>query len=229
VKLNIEKVFANNLIYISKLERWSRWSRNLGKPIRTEELDIPAQLNEEVTTPISLEEYLSDEHVGIFKVMARNAAREWDSAHQWVLITDLGITAKRLGDNLYVWVKSLATGSAVPAARVKLISDNNQTLLEGTTNWAGYIQFTDVVEKTEDFTPFMITAAKRDDLAFIQLNRHEIATADFNTAGSAYLQKGYEAFLYTSRGVYRPGETVQLAGIVRGPKQVTPQPLPARI
>ena len=229
VKLNIEKVFANNLIYVSKLERWSRWSSNLGKPIHTEELAIPSQLNEEVTTPISLEEYLSDEHVGIFKVVARNAEREWDSAHQWVLITDLGISAKRTGDRLYVWVRSLATGSPVPTARVKLISDNNQTLLEGTTNWAGYVEFTDVTEKTEDFTPFMITVAKRDDLAFIQLNRHEIATADFNIAGSAYLQKGYEAFLYTSRGVYRPGETVQLAGIVRGPKQVTPQPLPTRI
>ena len=229
VKLNIEKVFANNLIYVSKLERWSRWSRNLGKPIHTEELDISSQLNEEVTTPISLEEYLSDEHVGIFKVVARNAQREWDSAHQWVLITDLGISAKRTGDRLYVWVKSLATGSPVPSARVKLISDNNQTLLDGTTNWAGYAEFTDVTEKIEDFTPFMITVAKQDDLAFIQLNRHEIATADFNIAGSAYLQKGYEAFLYTSRGVYRPGETVQLAGIIRGPKQVTPQPLPARI
>ena len=229
VKLNIEKVFANNLIYVSKLERWSRWSRNLGKPIHTEELDISSQLNEEVTTPISLEEYLSDEHVGIFKVVARNAQREWDSAHQWVLITDLGISAKRTGDRLYVWVKSLATGSPVPSARVKLISDNNQTLFDGTTNWAGYAEFTDVTEKIEDFTPFMITVAKRDDLAFIQLNRHEIATADFNIAGSAYLQKGYEAFLYTSRGVYRPGETVQLAGIIRGPKQVTPQPLPARI
>ena len=229
VKLNIEKVFANNLIYVSKLERWSRWSRNLGKPIHTEELDISSQLNEEVTTPISLEEYLSDEHVGIFKVVARNAQREWDSAHQWVLITDLGISAKRTGDRLYIWVKSLATGSPVPSARVKLISDNNQTLLDGTTNWAGYAEFTDVTEKIEDFTPFMITVAKRDDLAFIQLNRHEIATADFNIAGSAYLQKGYEAFLYTSRGVYRPGETVRLAGIVRGPKQVTPQPLPARI
>ena len=137
VKLDIEKVFANNLIYVSKLDRWSRWSRNLGKPIHSEVLDVPPQLNEEVTTPISLEAYLSDEHVGIFKVVARNAERQWDSAHQWVLITDLGISAKRAGDKLYVWVKSLATGAPVPAARVKLISDNNQTLLSGTTNWAG--------------------------------------------------------------------------------------------
>ena len=229
VKLDIEKVFANNLIYVSKLDRWRRWSRNLGKPIHSEVLDIPPQLNEEVTTPISLEDYLADEHVGIFKVAIQNADRQWDRAHQWVLITDLGISAKRTGDNLYVWVKSLATGAPVPTARVKLISDNNQTLLSGTTNWAGFVEFTEVVEKTEDFIPFMITVAKRDDLAFIQLNRHEIATADFNIAGPAYLQKGYEAFLYTSRGVYRPGETVQLAGIVRGPKQKTPEPLPTRI
>lgn len=229
VKLDIEKVFANNLIYVSKLERWSRWSRNLGKSIHTEVLDVPSQLNQEVTAPISLEDYLSDEHVGIFKVVARNAQREWDSAHQWVLVTDLGISAKRAGDRLYVWVKSLATGEPVPTARVKLISDNNQTLLSGTTNWAGFVEFTDVAEKTEEFAPFMITVAKRDDLAFIQLDRHEIATADFDTAGPDYLQKGYEAFLYTSRGVYRPGETVQLAGIVRAPKQATPEPLPTRI
>ena len=229
MKLDIEKVFANNLIYVSKLERWSRWSRNLGKSIHTETLDVPLQLNQEVTVPISLEDYLADEHVGIFKVVARNAQREWDSAHQWVLITDLGISAKRTEDRLYVWVKSLATGAAVPTARVKLISDNNQILLNGTTNWAGFVEFTDVDEKIEGFTPFMITVAKRDDLAFIQLDRHEIATADFDIAGPAYLQKGYEAFLYTGRGVYRPGETVQLAGIVRAPKQVTPKPLPTRI
>ena len=229
VKLDIEKVFANNLIYVSKLDRWSRWSRNLGKPIHSEVLDVPPQLNEEVTTPISLEAYLSDEHVGIFKVVARNADRQWDSAHQWVLVTDLGISAKRAGDKLYVWVKSLATGAPVPAAQVKLISDNNQTLLSGTTNWAGFVEFTEVTEKTEDFIPYMITVAKRDDLAFIQLDRHEIATADFDIAGPAYLQKGYEAFLYTSRGVYRPGETVQLAGIVRRAKQAIPKPLPTRI
>ena len=229
VKLDVEKVFANNLIYVSKLERWSRWSRNLGTSIHTETLDIPAQLNQEVTVPISLEDYLSDKHVGIFKVVARNAQRQWDTAHQWVLITDLGISAKRAGDRLYVWVKSLATGAAVPTARVRLISDNNQTLLSGTTNWAGFIEFRDVAEKTEGFAPFMITVAKHDDLAFIQLDLHEVATADFDIAGPAYLQKGYEAFLYTSRGVYRPGETVQLAGVVRAPKQVTPEPLPTRI
>ncbi len=229
VKLDIEKVFANNLIYVSKLRRWSRWSPNLGKSIHSETLDISSQLNEEVTTPISLEDYLADEHVGIFKVVARNEQRQWDRAHHWVLITDLGISAKRAGDSLYVWVKHLSTGAPVPGAEIKLLSSNNQTLLSGKTNWAGFIEFKRFAEKTESFTPFMITGAKADDLAFIQLDKHEIATADFDTAGDAYVQTGYEAFLYTSRGVYRPGDTLQLAGIIRGAKHVTPKPLPAQI
>ena len=229
VDLEIEKVFANNLIYVSKLENWGRWTRNLGKPIHAEVFDVASQLNEEVTTPISLAQYLTDEHVGVFKVVARDAESRWISAHQWVLITDLGVIAKRVGDTLSIWVKSLANGGHVSAARVKLISDNNQTLLSGTTNSVGFVKFSDVAEKTEGFTPFMLTVAKGDDLAFLQLNRHHIATADFNVAGPAYLDKGYEAFLYTSRGVYRPGETVQLAGIVRGANQGTPPPLPVRI
>ena len=229
VDLYIEKVFANNLIYVSKLKNWGRWAQNLGKPVHAAVFDVASQLNEEVTTPISLAQYLTDEHVGVFKVVARDTENRWIHAHQWVAITDLGVIAKRVGDTLSVWVKSLANGGHVSAAHVKLISDNNQTLVSGTTNRVGFVKFTGVAEKTEGFTPFMLTFAKGDDLAFLQLNRHHIATADFNVAGPAYLEKGYEAFLYTSRGVYRPGETVQLAGIVRGPNQGTPPPLPVRI
>ena len=42
-------------------------------------------------------------------------------------------------------------------------------------------------------------------------------------------KKAMKLFSTQIGGVYRPGETVQLAGIVRAPKQVTPQPLPTRV
>lgn len=227
--LEIEKVFANNLIYLAKVEGWSRWgSRYLGTPVHEEILGVDAQLNEEVTTPISLGTYLTADP-GIFKVVVRDADDRWVSANQWVLITDLGLLVKRIGDSCYVWVKSLETHEPVPAARVKLISSTNQTLLTGTTNWRGFVKFTEVTQRMDGFVPFMLTVAKNDDLAFVQLDRHEIATADFNVAGPDYLEKGYEAFLWTSRGVYRPGETVELAGIVRGARHATPRPLPVHL
>ena len=236
--LEIEKVFANNLIYLAKVEGWSgRGSRYLGTPVHEEILGVEARLNEEVTTSISLGDYLTADP-GIFKVVVRDADDREVSANQWVLITDLGLLVKRIGDSCYVWVKSLETHKPVPAARVKLISSTNQTLLTGTTNWRGFVKFTEVTQfnkqgmegaVTQWMEPFMLTVAKNDDMAFVQLDRHEIATADFNVAGPDYLEKGYEAFLWTSRGVYRPGETVELAGIVRGARHVTPRPLPVHL
>ena len=229
VDVEIEKVFANNLIYVAKHGNWRPWTDNLGKSIHSGGLTINSKLNEEVRTPIDLGKYLNDKHVGIFKVNVQNRNDYWTRATQWVMLTDLGVIAKRAGDELWVWVNSLSNLRPVPQATVKLISDNNQTLLTGRTNWEGFVKFSSVAQKTDNFTPFMLTVEKADDLSFIQLNRHQLSTGDFNVGGAAYLQTGYEAFLYTSRGVYRPGEKVSLAAIVRGKQNATPPPLPSHI
>lgn len=229
VDVEIEKIFGNNLVYVSKLRNWNTWTENLGKTIHTGNIEISSKLNEEVQTPIDLGQYLNDKRVGIFKVTAKTSNNYRPRATQWVMLTDLGIISKRAGDELWVWVNSLSNLKSVPHATVKLISDNNQMLLTGTTNWQGFVKFSSVTQKTEGFTPFMLTVEKGDDLSFIQLNRHQLSTGDFNVGGTAFLEKGYDAFLYTSRGVYRPGEKVEIAGIVRGKKIVTPPSLPARI
>ena len=43
-----------------------------------------------------------------------------------------------------------------------------------------------------------------------------IYTADFDVSGRPYLTHGYESFIYSDRGVYRPGETAHLVSVVRG-------------
>ena len=229
VNLQIDKVFGNNLFYVSRLGNWRSWTRNLGKPIHSESITISSKLNEDVRTPINLGNYLNDKNIGIFKVTVWDDNRSRVNANQWVMLTDLGIITKRAGDELWVWANSLSNLKAIPQATVKLISDNNQTLLTGKTNWDGLVKFTSFAQKTADFSPFMLIVEKGDDLSFIQLNRHQLSTGDFNVGGPAYLEIGYEAFLYTSRGVYRPGEKVDIAGIVRGKQNITPPSLPTHI
>ena len=75
----------------------------------------------------------------------------------------------------------------------------------------------------------MITAAKGEDLSFIELNRRKLSTTNFDTTGAPYLESGYEAFVYTDRGVYRPGETANLVSIVRGKGNLTPPSLPVLV
>lgn len=226
VQVEIEKVFANNLVFLASAQGWSEYARNLGESVHREEVEIQSVLNDEVTTPIPLKDYLSDDHIGIFKVTARDIDRRWRRTTQWVMFTDLGIMAKKTTDVLWVWVNSLSSLRPVPYAKIELLSHNNQTLLSGRTDENGWVKFTSIAEKVKDFTPFMITAAKGSDLAFIQLNQHKLPTTDFDVTGAPYLSRGYEAFIYPDRGVYRPGEVANVAAVVRGENRVTPPRFP---
>ena len=229
VRVDIEKVYANNIVFLASSQRWSRWTKNLGKSLHSEEIRIASVLNEEVTTPVSLADYLAGDRIGIFKVTARDSQRRWRYTTQWVMVTDLGIMAKRTADELLVWVNSLSTLKGISGANVKVVSDNNQTLLSGTTNSDGVVKFSSISEKLEGFVPFMITAAEGEDLSFIELNRRKLSTTNFDTTGARFLESGYEAFVYTDRGVYRPGETANLVSIVRGKGNLTPPSLPVLV
>lgn len=229
VKVDIEKVYANNLVFLSSSQSWSRWANKLGKSLHSGEIEIESVLNEEVTTPISLAEYLEGDRIGIFKVTARQSERRWRYSTQWVMITDLGIMAKRTEDELWVWVNSLSTLKGISGAIIKVISDNNQILISGTTNSDGFVRFSSISDEIEGFVPFMITAAKGEDLSFIELNRRKLSTTNFEVAGAPYLDNGYEAFVYTDRGIYRPGETANLVSIVRGKGNLIPPSLPVLV
>jgi len=199
----------------------------LGRQVRTEELVIQNVPNEEVVTPINIKDLLDDERRGIFNITARQTKRRWKRASKWVLATDMGIVAKKAGEDLWIWVNSLSSLEPIANAEIKLISRNNQTLITARTNEQGiailksYRRF-----QEEDFVPFLITAAFENDFSFLELTRRQIATSDFDVGGASYLQHGYQAFLYKERGVYRPGETAHLAGIVRDENMLAPAPFP---
>ncbi|HEY2585887.1 MAG TPA: MG2 domain-containing protein [Tepidisphaeraceae bacterium] len=66
------------------------------------------------------------------------------------------------------------------------------------------------------------------DLTWLDLRSSKVNFGESDTAGAPYLRKRHEAFIYTERGVYRPGETVHLRAIVRGPDGATPTGFPVR-
>ena len=96
----------------------------------------------------------------------------------------------------------------------------------------GFTKLTIEPEMLKDNPEFLITAEKgglEGDFSLLQLQRHHMSTHSFNVGGVPYLVEGHEAYLYTERGVYRPGETAHLIGIVRGKNSTTPKSLPVRI
>ncbi|MFQ5752357.1 MAG: alpha-2-macroglobulin, partial [bacterium] len=233
VSIEVDKIYANNLVFLLNqndlAQSWGYYNlRALGKRIHQSDIVVQNVENEEVITPINVKEYLADERIGIFKLTARVREQRWRQSSKWVIATDLGILTKKAGDDLWVWINSLSQLTPIAEAEIKLISQNNQTLMTARTNNEGIAIFENFTRYTEEFLPYLITASFGQDLSFLELQRRRIPTSDFDVGGATYLQHGYEAFLYNERGVYRPGETAHLAAIVRGENITIPSPFPIK-
>ncbi|HWE98060.1 MAG TPA: MG2 domain-containing protein [Tepidisphaeraceae bacterium] len=74
----------------------------------------------------------------------------------------------------------------------------------------------------------MAVHAPEIGLTWLDLRTSEVAFGDSDTSGRPYLRKGYEAFVYTDRGIYRPGELVHLRAILRGADGAKPPRFPVR-
>ncbi len=206
------------------------YSDKLPMLIQQGELKIEPRLNEEVTTTLSLKDYLTDEHAGMFKVVVHSDRGRRGYTEQLVVITDLGIVAKRIDKELWVWVNSLDSLDPIQKAKVELINKRDKkALLTGETDDAGFAKLTLEEDMLKDNPQFLLTVTKDNDFSLLQLDRHQLSTHGFSIGGIAYLRDGHEAFVYTERGVYRPGETVNLIGIVRGKNNEVPASLPLRI
>ncbi len=247
VDLEIHRVFDNNIVhylpsppgaasssndyddYYYEDYYYSDYGRrvdpSLGRSIYSQKIAVAKKTNQKVHTTVALEDVLKDKGTGAFVVTARERDKLWQDIYKVVLVTDLGITAKRTADEIFISVRSLKTHKPIAGADVRLLSSNNQTLLTGRTNANGNVLLSGVRSAADGFVPFLVTATKGKDYAYLDLSKSLIPTADFDTGGIGG-SAGYEAYVYADRGVFRPGDVAHLVAVVRDDKLRTPPAFP---
>jgi len=171
----------------------------------------------------------------------RRYSRYDDSA--MVTLSDIGLTAKQGRTAVTVWATSLRTAEPLEHVRVRLYSNKNQTLGEAMTDDKGLASISlappapgegpslllaDRPTASLNATPATGGASIDRDLTWLDLRNSRISFGQTDTAGAAYFRTGHEAFLYSDRGVYRPGETVHLRAIVRGIDGAIPPSFPVQ-
>ncbi|MBX7244375.1 MAG: hypothetical protein K1X53_02685 [Candidatus Sumerlaeaceae bacterium] len=238
------RLFDNNLIYFINRDGGSYNVQRLGTEVV--ERDIPvAEGPGAVTTLIDLREILGASANGVYSFSVNPADSE-ESADEGetiylgddlpgindsavVSISNLGIVSKQSGPELAVWVAALDTAKPLAGIKVRAYSAKNQMVKEGETGPDGMVVLSGYPE-TPDFKPTVVVATAPDDMSYLNLqdtmNREEDAGGD---EGRPFLSKGYEAFVSTERGAYRPGETVHVFGYVRGTGWQTPKPFPMEV
>ncbi|MEZ5818440.1 MAG: alpha-2-macroglobulin [Hyphomicrobiaceae bacterium] len=214
---------AGNDNFLKALESWDidRVRERSGTKVWSGTLDVASRLNEDVTTAIPVTEALGKLEPGVYVVSAAIAgASENDNGRskrtaQWFVVSDLGLTALTGDDGLHAFVRSLASTEAVAGTRLRLIARNNEVLGTATTDAKGYAHFPAGLLRGEaGAAPRLLVAEGAGDYALLDL-----ATAAFDLSDRGVKGRpapgALDAYLYADRGVYRPGETVHLTGLLR--------------
>src|SRR6476619_3713300 len=162
---------------------------------------------------------------GLFFVTARG----WDSEKKkaikavsdsrFILVTDTGILTKKNADGSHdVFLISIKEGTPLPNVVVDLLGKNGIAIQSATTDSNGHCAFGSVAKSTREKTPVAFVARNGDDVSFIPYNREDrqlnFSRFDIDGADSV-LPENLDAFVFTERGVYRPGDDVHIGIVVK--------------
>ncbi len=194
----------------------------LGVPLWEGDLTVKGARNEKVTTAFPLGQILPHRLPGAYRISLLTkeqygrASQEWEvSGTRWVFDTDLMLTTHRGADGLHVFVRSLAGAQPITGAEISLLAANNDELGRIATNANGEAVFgAGLLRGAQGLVPRMVMAYAGDDFTALQLDKPGFDFSDRGVEGRP--DPGpVDGFLYTDRGIYRPGETIQLGTIVR--------------
>jgi alpha-2-macroglobulin len=229
VALEIYRIGDRNLLetvvgrdFQRTLDRYdiNRLIEERGSPVWKGEMSVEQALNSDVTTAFPINEAIVTRSPGVYVMVAQPAGSlkdEFDAlATQWFIISDLGLTAFSGNDGIHAFVHSLDSAQSKAAVEVRLLSRSNEVLASKRTGDSGYAQFEANLARGEGaLAPAMLIASDaRGDYAFLSLKAPAFDLSDRGVSGRAS-PAGLDAFVYTERGVYRSGETVQVTALVR--------------
>lgn len=142
------------------------------------------------------------------------------SDHRFLLLTDLGVLVKDNSDGSHdVFVQSLKTGEPVKNARVEVLGKNGIAIRSDNTDTDGHVAFPGLRDFAREQAPLAYQVSKGQDLSFLPYGRHDryLDFSRFPIEGVRDSEKpqGLQAYLFSDRGIYRPGEDIQAGLIVK--------------
>lgn len=123
-----------------------------------------------------------------------------------IVVSDLAVTAKMgRNDVVDVYVYQISDAQPATGAQVKAYNYQRQELAKGGVDSQGHVQL-----QCPNRPAFVVATDKKGSKSVIKLNDgNALSYSRFNIYGEA-IEKGVSAFAYSNRGVWRPGDDLQL-------------------
>jgi hypothetical protein len=215
-----------------------------GRKIWEGDVPVRGVTDQRATTVFPLGAVLKTLEPGAYVVIAKDAsglkgapktagAADEDNpaqARRWILFTDMALQAYDGSDALDVMIRSLKTAKPMAGVRLALVGKDGGDLASATSDSVGRVRFARALLAGEQGArPAMVMAyGPRGDFTVLDLSRAPVDLSKQDVGGRSppggEPKMGKEAldpaaavdgFVYVDRGVYRPGETVRLVGLLR--------------
>lgn len=141
-----------------------------------------------------------------------------------VIVSDIGLTYKAGGSKHLVFATYLPDASPMPGVTVTLRTYQNQVIDQKQTDSDGKALFEAV-----NGTVFYIEGEKNNQRSMVKPADMGWNLSTFDTDGEVVDVEKTRAFIYTERGVYRPGDPVHLSVIARNKDNTFPKDHPVTL
>lgn len=165
-------------------------------------------------------------------------ANAWDAdnnkvldtkASRLILLTDMGLVVKDNQEGSHdVFVQSITQGKPLSNVLVSVLGKNGLPILTQTTDEQGHVSFPALSSYTDEREPVVYLATLGQDVSFIPYanSNRQLNFSKFDIGGvytNAQETNRLSAYLFSDRGIYRPGDTAHIGMIVKQ-AFVTPPP-----
>ncbi len=214
-------VFAQNIDFKS----WSFGVYDMASVFQKRIGFADVSMNKTNYASIDLGDYLdrgTNDRTGIFIIQtgATESSAEF-SDRRLILLTDLGIIRKvALDGTSSLFVSHLGNGEPAGDVEISVLGRNGNAIWASRTDANGFVAVPNFAwrEYHNEREPIAIVARAEDDVSFIPFNSYDtrVEYSKFDIDGAyAANTTPMNAFVFTDRGIYRPGESAIIGGIVK--------------
>lgn len=246
IAISISRMPKENIPYWYFDKNESSWGfKRLSEKIVKEKIINVDVGNETKLYWLDLKDFINIEETGIYEIVGKevypkkNKDQDYNKYDDYydnyysnsevatktlVIISDISIIAKRTSSSVYVWALNSSTLAPENNVKAKLLSDKNIVMGACTTDSNGVCKLS--FRNDYDRIPYILTAIKDNNFSFIYFNSSTLSTHEFDVSGGTIPNNKYVGYSYLERDLYRPGEIINFALIVREYGSYKPLSLP---
>ena len=211
--------------FLGDLGRWEidQITEREGELVFEGTAQIDGGSNRSVTTGLALADLIGEPlQPGLYAVVVRDDLGEdsWEpESTQWLVVSNIGLSLFQGPDGLHVFARSLAGAEPLWGIRLTLVARNNRELATETTGPEGTALIPPaILSGTGGNEPLYLRAVREDgsEFTFLSLADSAFDLSDRGVAGREPAG-AVDAYVFTERGIYRPGETVHAVALARRP------------